>query len=51
MDISDDDQPKDSEEVEVHENPYAPQYTITSEDLDNQSTHKLEDAQDYGESE
>ena len=51
MDISDNDEHKDSIEVEIHDTLDAPEETITSEDLYNQSTHQLEDAQDYGESE
>ena len=51
MNISDDYQPKDYGEVEIHETLDSPEETITSEYLDNESTQKLEDTQDYGESE
>ena len=51
MDISDNGEPKDSGEVEIHETLDAPEYTMTSEDLDDKSTYKLEDAQYFGESE
>ena len=46
MDISDNDKPKYYGEVEIYEMLDSPQETINSEDLDNQSTQKLEDAQD-----
>ena len=50
MDISDNNKPTDYGEVEIHEMLDVPEETITSEDLDNQSTHQLENAQDSGES-
>ena len=50
MDISDNDDTKDSGGVEIHETLNVPEETITYEDLDNQITHQLEDTQDYGES-
>ena len=49
MDISADDEPKDYGEVEIYEILDAPAEIITSEDLDDKSTHQLEDTQDYGE--
>ena len=45
MDISDENKPKDSWEVDIHEMLYDSEETITSEDLDSQSTHLLEDIQ------
>ena len=51
MDISDEDYPEDYREVEIHETLDVSEETITSEDLDNQSTHKLEDTQNSGDSE
>ena len=51
MDISDDDKPKDSGEVELCETPDVPEDTITSKDMDNQSTHQLEGKKYYGGSE
>ena len=50
MDIRDD-KPKDSGELEIHETLDVPEDNINSEDLDNQSTHQLEDTQDSGKSE
>ena len=49
MDISDNNKPKDYGEAEIHEILDVPEETITSEDLDNQSTQKIEDAQYSGE--
>ena len=51
MDISDYENPKDSAEVEICETLDVPEDNITSEELDNRSTHQLDYAQDYGESE
>ena len=51
MNISDYYQPKDYRGVEINEMMDALKETITSEDLDNESTQNLEDTQDYGESE
>ena len=51
MDISDKDGPKYSGEVEIHETLDLPKETITSEYLDNQITHQLEDTQYSGGSE
>ena len=51
IDISAEDEPKYYGEVEIHKIMDAPEEIITSEDLDNQSTHQLEDTQYYGESE
>ena len=48
MYISDNDEPKYYWEVEIHETLGVPEYTITSEDLYNKSTQKLDDAQDSG---
>ena len=50
MDISDYENPKDSAEVEICETLDVPEDNITSEELDNRSTHQLDYAQDYGES-
>ena len=49
MNISDNNEPKYSEEVEIHETLDVTEETITSEDLNNQSTHQLEEAQYSGE--
>ena len=51
IDISDYYEPKYSGEVEINKTLDTPEETITYEDLDNQITHKLKDAQDSGESE
>ena len=50
MDISDNDESKDSRELKIHDMLDAPEEKITSEELDNKSTQILEDAQDSGES-
>ena len=51
MYISDDDEPKYSGEVEIHETLDAPEDSRTSDDLDNENTQKLESTKDSGESE
>ena len=51
MDISDNDKPKDSGKVEICDTLDVPEYSITSEYLDNQITHQVEDVQYYGDSE
>ena len=51
MNISVNDDPKDSGEAEIHKTMDSLRNIITSEELDNQSTHQSEDAQDSGGSE
>ena len=51
MDIIGNDKPEDYREVEIHEALDVPENNITSEDLDNRSTHQLENVKYYGESE
>ena len=51
MNISVNDDHKDSGEVEIHKTMDSLRNIITSEELDNQSTHQSEDAQDSGGSE
>ena len=46
--ISEDDEPKASGEVKIHDTLDIPEYTIISEDLNNQINHKLEDIYNCG---